>query len=389
MTLASTASAQPPRPGTAQPARPKRVRDALKGEALAAFDRASALFGDGNFAAARVEFERAHQLSGEPRVLYNVAVCDKALKKYARAIDRLKQSLAEGKDTLPREYVDKTNDTIATLAPFVTTLALTCDQEGAAVFVDDEPVGTTPLAPIAIDVGDHTVVVRKAGFADLSTRVSAPSGAPKTLSVGLDPLVKRGTLSVTVTGLPPGARAVVVVDGAEVGEAPWSGDVDAGRRNVIVRAEGFGAPARTVDVGYRARADVTVLMMPVRAFGKLRVVTDDARDDITLDGRPIGRGRFEGEVEAGTHALKISRSGAEPYVADVVVRRDETRSLSIQLKSSGEVPTWIWVSGGIVLAGTATAAVLLLTSTKKYEGSSAGTLSPKVIPAFGLGGQFR
>jgi tetratricopeptide (TPR) repeat protein len=87
-----------------------RVRDALSGEALEAFDRAREHFANGRYADARAEFERAHALSGDARVLYNVAVCDKELGRYARAAARLRQSLATT-TPLSGEYVERARGT--------------------------------------------------------------------------------------------------------------------------------------------------------------------------------------------------------------------------------------------------------------------------------------
>jgi tetratricopeptide (TPR) repeat protein len=157
----TTAAAQQAGAATGQrrAARPRRVRDALSGEALGAFDRGSTLFEDADFAGARAEFEHAYDLAGEPRILYNVAVCDKMLHKYTRAIDSLERSLREGGKQLPAEYVNRTKETIATLAPYVSKIVITADQQGASVLIDGEPVGSTPIdGPIAIEVGEHDEV---------------------------------------------------------------------------------------------------------------------------------------------------------------------------------------------------------------------------------------
>jgi hypothetical protein len=372
-------AAKPPGSSPARPAA-ARVRDALRGDALAAFDRASELFADGDFGGARAEFERAHALSGEARVLYNVAVCDKALRRYARAINRLEESLTEGGGALPRTYVEKVHDTLALLAPLVTTLALTADEDGAQILVDDEPAGTTPLGrPIAVEVGEHVVTLRKAGFHDARARVEASSGAPAKLALTLEPLLPQGELSLRASKLPPGLQAIGIVDGAEVGPLPWVGRVGAGTHAVTVRARGFTAPVSRWDVAYKGHTEVDIDVRPDRHEGRLRVVAEGA--DIFLDDKAVGRGQFDAAVASGEHTVRVTRAGAVPSVTEVVVQDGETRSVSIQLASRSEIPAWVWIAGGVVLAGGATVAILLLTTKTEYQGSGTGTLYPGVVPA--------
>ena len=59
--------------------------DALSGEAKAEYDAARILFGDDDFAGALVKFERAFEFSGDLRLLWNMAVCEKSLPFEATA----------------------------------------------------------------------------------------------------------------------------------------------------------------------------------------------------------------------------------------------------------------------------------------------------------------
>jgi hypothetical protein len=358
---------------------PARVRDALHGDALASFDRGNQLFADGDLAGARAEFLRAYTLGNDPRVLYNVAVCDKAQRRYARALRELQKSLDTGGPTLPKRYVQTVEDTITVLRPLVTTLTLSVDEDGATVSVDDEPVGTTPLAsPLAVEVGEHVVDVRKAGFHDLRQRIEA-ADTPKSVSLQLEPVLRRGGLVVRVRGLPADVAATAVVDGAEVGRAPWIGVVTSGLHSVTARAAGYAGSTVGFEVPYRQQSTVVVEMKPDVHQGRLRVTTDDA--DIFLDGKLVGHGTYDSVVAAGEHSLRLKASGSLENTSDVLVHDGETRSVSIQLARSHELPVWVWIAGGVVLAGGATAAILLLTEKTHYEGSSVGTLPPGVVPA--------
>jgi hypothetical protein len=122
-------------------------------------------------------------------------------------------------------------------------------------------------------------------------------------------------------------------------------------------------------------------------LGRLRVRADEASDVIELDGREVGRGTFDQRIPAGEHHLTVKRSGAEPRSLEFVIGENETRSVALSLERRGGLPTWLWVGGGVLLAGGATVAAVLLTRRTEYEGSTPGTLPPRVLPAgFSKGG---
>ena len=359
-----------------------RLRDALSGPARAAFDRATTLFRVGNFDAARVEFDQAFALSGEPRLLYNVAVCDKELKRYARAIEELERSLELGGGRLTRTYVRRVRQTIEALQPFVTTLAIDANQSGAVVYVDGERVGVTPLDhAVRVDVGEREVRLDKEGYRHEPVKVRAAGGAPAAVQVALEPMASLGDLAVRATGLPRGVRAEVFIDGARVGSAPWEGQVEAGQRRVEVRAPGYRSVTQTQTVERGGKLSAVIDLEGQDSRARLRVETDDSDNTIFLDGRVIGRGRFEGQVSAGEHALRVVRDGAESYSTDVVLRDRETRSMNVTLTSSGGIPVWVWIAGGAVVAGATTATILWTNRETQYDGQSAGTLPPRVVPA--------
>ncbi|MCU0692151.1 MAG: PEGA domain-containing protein [Polyangiaceae bacterium] len=367
----------------AQPSYAGRLSDSLRGEARDAFGRATSLFDAGNFAAARVEFEQAHTLSGDARLLYNVAVCDKELGRYARAIRELQKSVDLGGSTLPKRYQRRVVETIRTLEPFVTTLTVDTKHAGATVFVDDEPMGETPLdGPISIDVGERVVRLAKPGFRGNPMRVRAASGSPVAVQLTLEAVQLRQRISIRATGLPRGEQADVLVDGVVVGEAPWSGEVAVGARRVVVRSAGYDDSVRTVQVKSGEAISLSLRMKPSQRLGRVRIRAGNPDDTITLNGRVVGQGSYDGRIGPGEHALRVTRPGAKTYDMDFVLRPGETRSMNVTLESGGGgVPAWVWIAGGVVVAGATTATLLLTNKETQYDGQAAGTLPPRVVPA--------
>ena len=85
--LETTAFAQPKK---------KPLREQLPPEAQKHWDTALALYQRNQWDGARTSFNAAYEASKNPRVLFNVAVCDKNLNKFARAIEIFKRELVEG-----------------------------------------------------------------------------------------------------------------------------------------------------------------------------------------------------------------------------------------------------------------------------------------------------
>lgn len=92
---------------SAQPARKKTLREQLPPDAQKHWDIALALYQRGQWDGARTSFNATYEASKNPRVLFNVAVCEKNLGRYARAIEVFKKELADGKGQLaPDEEAD-------------------------------------------------------------------------------------------------------------------------------------------------------------------------------------------------------------------------------------------------------------------------------------------
>lgn len=94
------------------------------------------------------------------------------------------------------------------------TLVIRTDVEGAEVMVDEETVGYTPVDPVTLEAGQHTVRVRRPGFTEFDDVVQIEPGRDLALDVPLIALA----MIVTVRSDPDEAR--VFVDGTFRGDTP-------------------------------------------------------------------------------------------------------------------------------------------------------------------------
>jgi len=300
------------------------VRESLGEAARAKFDEGFALYGAGRHAEAREAFLAAHELGRDPRVLYNVAVCDKALGQNARAIATLERSVASPAAPLPADYVKRVAETIATLERLVGGLVVDVTPSSAKVAVDGEPVepesGATPRSPVRLDAGVRQVTATADGFEPAAASVVVKAGAVARVSLALVP----------ASGAPAGPPA---------------------------------PPAR------------------------LRVTTDDADDVVAIDGARVGRSGVEVPIPAGEHRVVVSRANGATRSFDLLLRASETRDLRVSVEErKGISPLW-FVGGGVVLAAAVTtAAILFANRGTRFEGQSAGTIDPFVVSASFRGG---
>ena len=138
------------------------------------------------------------------------------------------------------------------------TLSLQLEQAGATVLIDEEPAGTTPLAPVALTPGSHTVRVRLPGFTEYSDVVQIVAGQPLELPVELFPLSE----VLTIATEPSGAH--VFIDGTFVGDAPGDFELSEGTRSVRIALPGYEESIRSISAraGTRDVLSVQLAALP-------------------------------------------------------------------------------------------------------------------------------
>lgn len=207
------------------------LSDSLTGEAKADYESAKLLFGDGDSAGALVKFSSAYEKSKDVRLLWNMAACEKNLRRYSRSLKLVRRYLAEGDATLSEQDKSEAQELIKVMEPFTAKLALKVDEPDAEVFVDEEAMGVTPLDPIVVDIGSRRILVRKDGFEEFKREVPIGGAAEIVLDVSLAKIVREGRLNVRTN-----EDATISIDGRVVGKGTWSGIVSSGGHELRIRA---------------------------------------------------------------------------------------------------------------------------------------------------------
>lgn len=221
----------------AAPPAPPSLSQSLTGMAKAEFEAAKILYQDNDFANAIVKFQHAHDLASDPRLLWNIAACEKNLRHYTRALAAIGRYQREGGASLTDEDRTDATELDKVLRTLISTLTVLVSEPGADVFVDEEKIGTSPLTePVLVDVGKRALRVRKAGFKDFVESREAQGATTFTVIAKLEKEIHRGQALVQA-----GPKDLIAIDGKAVGQGRWEGSLASGGHTLRVTAPGMAA----------------------------------------------------------------------------------------------------------------------------------------------------
>ena len=231
LAVAAPALAQEPTKSAGQNA--AGLGETLSGQALVEYNAARLLYQNGDFAGALVKFQRAYELSRDPRLLWNMAACEKNLRRYARMLRLIERYEKEGGARLSEQDREEARQLVGTVRLLVSNVRVVVNEPDASVFVDDELVGKTPLAePVLVDLGTHRIRVTKPGYEEAALVQEISGASEMTLSFALERRVQQARLIVVARG-----AEAISIDGVVVGQSRYESRIGTGRHVVRVTAE--------------------------------------------------------------------------------------------------------------------------------------------------------
>jgi hypothetical protein len=178
--------------------------------------------------------------------------------------------------------------------------------------------------------------------------------------------------------------ATVTVDGSKVGVTPLPGAVplDMGSRQLRVSKPGFEEYTGAHEV-QGGRAQTLTIDLQKKATTGTLVIYAGPKDEISVDGDVVATGTFTGPIDAGPHHVVVNAPGKIPYETDVVVQVGQRSALHVKLEDratkQGGLPAWVWIAGGVAIAGLGAGAFLLFQPEDQTEPPVEGTITPGVI----------
>ena len=174
---------------------------------------------DGDLKGALIEFKRAYAASPNFRVLYNLGQVSSELRDYVEAQRYFQRYLRDGGGDIDPSRRREVESSIAKLSGRIATVVVSCNLEGAEVFVDDVSVGRTPLdQPLKLSVGTRRISAAISGSRRVTKVVDAGGGETVFVQLELAP----APAAVAATTDQPG-RARETTASSKPSTALWIG----------------------------------------------------------------------------------------------------------------------------------------------------------------------
>lgn len=165
------------RPVAAQQAPPpeytRHVADALSEFELSHFEEA------------REQFKQAHAIFPNARTLRGLGMVEFELRHYSVSVGFLEQALASTVKPLADKLRSDTEALLERARSYIGEVRLTLEPASATLTVDGVSVAGAGSRDLVLDVGDHLVELRAAGYLSQTHRVQVEGGMLQTLRVKL------------------------------------------------------------------------------------------------------------------------------------------------------------------------------------------------------------
>jgi len=210
--------------------------------------------------------------------------------------------------------------------PAPVAFTFTTVEPGAAVRLDDNDIGKTPLT-INLLPGPHTVAVTAADGRSAEQHLDVKPGRKEQNIVVELPRQTGGPATLSVASDPPNAN--VLLDGAVMGRTPYQEELSAGEHVVAVEMAGRMREERRVVAREGRDANVSFVLAPLPKDPALAVESEPIGAMVLLDGKEKGRTPFLAPLATGRHQLVLKMEGHREVGTDFTMPRD--RDLSIRL----------------------------------------------------------
>lgn len=158
-------------------------------EARKHYDLGLKLYEDGNYEAARIEFERAFSIAPSYRILYNIGLAYRSLNNYVDALNAFERYLAEGGSEVPKDRRESVEKEIAELRPRIARVNVTTNVPGAEISVDGVVVAKAPLAkPVVVNPGLRKITAGAPGYLPVTKTITVASSEQTNIDIQIEKL---------------------------------------------------------------------------------------------------------------------------------------------------------------------------------------------------------
>ena len=175
-------------------------------EGRARFTKGVALFRAGDFRAALGEFNRANTVAPSFRIQFNIGQTCAELQDHVCATKAFSTFLNDGGKQVPAGQRTTAEKELKRLQALVGNVRVVVDVDGAAISIDDQPAGTSPVADATMVVaGKHKITAKKSGLSPQTSNVEVPAGETVEISMAFAE-TKSPAITVSSSGTNPPSR---------------------------------------------------------------------------------------------------------------------------------------------------------------------------------------
>lgn len=219
------------------------------------------------------------------------------------------------------------------LQPLPGLVSIETQPAGARVLVDDQYLGDTPLADLALEAGERHIKLEADRYQQ-QEQVFEVTGRQlqQQLSVQLLP----AWAEVSLGSEPAGAE--ILLDGEVAGITPAVLEILQGEHQLILQRPAFASWQQDLDITAGQPQDLGIIALQPAA-GLLQLASNPGGANVTLDGEFQGQTPLELEITPGrAHRLAVFKPGYRRHSETVQLEAAATDSRTVRLKAQlGEV----------------------------------------------------
>lgn len=213
------------------------------------------------------------------------------------------------------------------LQPLPGKLTVSSTPLGAAVTVDGETVGVTPLTDVSIEAGDRVLALELPRYLPIEQNIEVTG---RNVQQRLDLALAPAWADVTVASIPAGAA--LLVDGEPLGTSPGTLEILQGEHTVSLTLAGFAGQELAVTAEAGVAQDLgTITLVP--ATGVLSLSSDPSGANVTINGEFAGQTPLELELKPNQdHRITLSRAGYRRATESLRMKAGSSQERTISLK---------------------------------------------------------
>lgn len=154
-------------------------------EARQRYDKGKQLYSDGAFDAALAELQRSYKLAPSYKILYNIALVQRARNDFAGALQAYEKYLKDGGKELTAARKAEVQKELDTLRGLVAKAEIKTSVPDADITVDDVPIGKSPITGFVLNPGSHRIGASKEGRQSAVKVINVAGGDSVTVDLEL------------------------------------------------------------------------------------------------------------------------------------------------------------------------------------------------------------